>query len=64
MRRNVCAFDPQTGAALASLPAAVVLGWTALSDAEIIRFTKPEFVTLQMLSRDDLERARFEVREG
>jgi hypothetical protein len=64
MRRSVYALDPVTGAAMASLPAAVVMGWTALSDDEIIRFTKSEFVTLHMLSREDLERARFEVRES
>ncbi len=64
MRRNVYALDPETGAALASLPAAVVMGWPILSDDEIISFTKSEFVTLQMLTREDLERAHFEVRES
>ncbi|MGC1305259.1 MAG: hypothetical protein WA840_23055 [Caulobacteraceae bacterium] len=49
---------------MASLPAAVVMGWPVLSDAEIISFTKSEFVTLQMLSREDLDRVHFEVREG
>jgi hypothetical protein len=64
MRRSVYALDPVTGTAIASLPAAVIMGWTALSDDEIIRFTKPEFVTLHMLSQEDLARARFEVRDS
>ena len=63
MQRSVYAFDPVTGAQLARLSASIQPNLTQLSDADVVKATRQEFVRLHSLTQADADSARYEVRE-
>jgi len=63
LQRSVHAFDPLTGAHLACLSATVQPNLTQLSDADMIKTSRQEFVRLHALTQADADNARYEVRE-
>ena len=63
MQRSVYAFDPVTGAQIARLSATIQPYLAQLSDAEVVKATRQEFVRLHSLTQEDADGARYEVRE-
>lgn len=63
MQRSVYAFDPVTGAQLAVLTATIQPNFPQLSDDDVVRVSRQEFVRLHSLSQADADTARYEVRE-
>ena len=62
MRRSVYALDPHTGVELASITTSTAREWPPLSDKQLIDFSRPAFFTLRLLTDEEVEGARFEVR--
>lgn len=63
MQRCVYAYDPVTGAQLAVLTAIVQPNLSQLSDDEMIKASRQEFVRLHSLTQAEADAARYEVRE-
>ena len=63
MQRSVYAFDPATGAELARLSTTIQPNLAQLSDADVIKATRQEFVRLHSLTQGDADGARYEVHE-
>lgn len=63
MQRSIHAFDPITGAELAVITATIQPNLTQLSDDDVIKASRQEFVRLHSLSQADADGARYEVRE-
>ena len=63
MQRSIYAFDPVTGAQIARLSATIHPHLAQLSDADMVKATRQEFVRLHSLTQEDADGARYEVRE-
>ena len=63
LQRSVYAFDPVTGAQLARISASIHPNLAQLSDADVVKATRQEFVRLHSLTQADADSARYEVRE-
>ncbi len=63
MQRSVYAFDPSTGAEIGRLSASIQPNLAQLSDADVIKATRQEFVRLHSMTQADADGARYEVRE-
>ena len=63
MQRSIYAFDPVTGAQLALMTATIQPGLAQLSDDDVVKASRQEFVRLHSLTQADADAARYEVRE-
>ena len=63
MQRCVYAFDPDTGAEIARLSSTIQPNLPQLSDEDVVKESKREFVRLHALTQADVDGARYEVHE-
>ena len=63
MQRSIHAFDPVTGAELAVITATVQPNLIQLSDEDMVKASRQDFVRLHSLTQADADAARYEVRE-
>ncbi len=63
MQRSIHAFDPVTGAELAVMTATIQPNLIQLSNEEMVKASRQEFVRLHSLTQEDADAARYEVRE-
>ena len=59
---SVYALDPVSGRELASIGISTTRDWPPLSDKQLTDFSRPAFFTLRLLTDEEVENARFEVR--